>query len=297
MSSKAIVKVITTTAVDSPINAYYPFGKQITNLSLNPSGQKLRYNGKELQTQSLAGRALDWYDYGARFYDPTLGRWHSVDPLAEKYNSWSVYHYCANNPLNYTDPDGMQWWPAVAQYSMGQGQYNYSHSYNQWPSEAQPVIGGIGGIAVGVAQICGAFAGGAAAPGLAAIVIMDGAYKAMEGLHKIANATGGINEALDPKYSNAIGAITDNSKVDAVTDLLLSGMVKQTGNILIDGINSASTVVGYVKEIVKSGTSSDERNNQKSETVRPMDGNEAFHQWASEIVGHSYNRYLDGELY
>lgn len=46
------------------------------------------------------------YDYGARNYDPALGRWMNIDPLAEKYINISPYTYVANSPIILIDLDG-----------------------------------------------------------------------------------------------------------------------------------------------------------------------------------------------
>ena len=82
-------------------NDYYPFGGLMT--SSMGAIQPYKYNGKELDRKG----GLDWYDYGARLYDPLLGRFTSHDPLAEAWAHVNPYNYCFNNPVNRTDPTGM----------------------------------------------------------------------------------------------------------------------------------------------------------------------------------------------
>lgn len=103
-------------------NHYYPFGLKHQNynvdkldfetfpetgveiVSIDNPMYKYKYNGKELQEEL----GLNMYDYGARNYDPALGRWMNIDPKAETSRRWSPYTYAYNNPMVFVDPDGMQ---------------------------------------------------------------------------------------------------------------------------------------------------------------------------------------------
>ena len=88
-------------------NNYYPFGLQhkgYNKVSSSSLAEKWKYNGKELNEEL----GLNWYDYGARMYDPALGRWFVNDKLAddEMQIDKSPYAYSWNSPILLNDPDG-----------------------------------------------------------------------------------------------------------------------------------------------------------------------------------------------
>lgn len=102
-------------------NNYYPFGMKHNNYNVDKKqyekygselsieyctncSYKYKYNGKEFQDEL----GLNFYDYGARNYDPAIGRWMNIDPKAENSRRWTPYNYAYNNPMYFIDPDGMQ---------------------------------------------------------------------------------------------------------------------------------------------------------------------------------------------
>jgi RHS repeat-associated protein len=79
---------------------YVPFGEVFIEERNNVWNTPYLFNAKELDEET------ELYYYGARYYDPRISVWLSVDSIATKVLDTSPYIYVANNPIRFTDPDG-----------------------------------------------------------------------------------------------------------------------------------------------------------------------------------------------
>ena len=84
---------------------------------INP--YQYKYQGQERQDEL----GLNWDSFKWRNYDYAIGRFMSVDPLAEKYKKWSGYNYAMNNPVYFIDPDGNR-------IIIGKNDYSYQENRN-----------------------------------------------------------------------------------------------------------------------------------------------------------------------
>ena len=80
---------------------YVPFGEVFIEERNNTWNTPYLFNAKELDEET------GMYYYGARYYEPRLSLWMSVNPLTEKSPNVSAYVYCFGNPLKYIDPIGL----------------------------------------------------------------------------------------------------------------------------------------------------------------------------------------------
>ncbi|WDF80747.1 DUF6443 domain-containing protein [Mucilaginibacter sp. KACC 22773] len=97
---------VTLKAVLLQADDYYPFGMR--SAAGTPGTNHYLYNKKELQDET------GQYDYGARFYDPAIARFGTMDAYAEKYSSMTPYQYGALNPISHIDMNGDSVWTTTS---------------------------------------------------------------------------------------------------------------------------------------------------------------------------------------
>jgi RHS repeat-associated protein len=89
-------------------NHYYPFGMvmQGTISGVTPTKPNRRLFNGESEWQNQFSNDPNYHSTFFREYDPVLGRFNGIDPLAEQFTSWSPYHYSYNDPISFNDPTG-----------------------------------------------------------------------------------------------------------------------------------------------------------------------------------------------
>ncbi|WP_316822999.1 M91 family zinc metallopeptidase [Pedobacter gandavensis] len=119
---------------------YYPFGLDIQETIIGIEN-KYQYNGKEKQDQEKM------YDYGARLYDPVIGRFNVIDRFAEKYYTMTPYQYGGNNPISTIDINGDSLWVTHRTGFLGLGgketlRYEVGNYYNKDGSAYEGKVNG-----------------------------------------------------------------------------------------------------------------------------------------------------------
>src|SRR5438270_8727694 len=75
---------------------------------LTQGAYRYGFNGKERDWEDYGDG--NQYDYGARIYNPTIGRFLSVDPLQKQYPWFTPYQFSSNSPIANIDLDGLESW-------------------------------------------------------------------------------------------------------------------------------------------------------------------------------------------
>ena len=185
---------------------------------------------------------VNCYDYGARFYDPVIGRWHVPDLMYARHYDWSPYAYVLNNPLANIDLYGLTDWSKIlkgaATFTAGLGS----------------TVGGVAAAMTptGVGQVGGAIliSTGTASMGLGASMIVDGAK---DGTLDI---PGGVNEGLGMALDDISGNENEGfRKAGAVADVAanFAGGAPETA---IEKVAVAILAVDAANSIISDGDGS-----------------------------------------
>ena len=186
------------------VNHYYPFGGVFASTS---SVQPYKYNGKELDTK----KGLNWYDYGARHYDAAVGRFATVDPMAEKLYGWAPYAYCYDNPIKHVDKDGKIGETVWDVFSLIMGVESFTENVSQGNIGAA-VLDGVGIIADAAAVALPLVPGGAGAVIKGARAV-DKAVDAVSSANKVDKAID-TAKSVEKTSSKLVIEIAPENKID-----------------------------------------------------------------------------------
>ena len=217
---------------------YDPFGEEIAISVTNQSGLTIigdyespyRYGGKEWNATTST------YDFEARYLSPSFHRFTTMDPLCEKYYGISPYAYCANDPVNLVDPEGMTNWRAIKKGVL-------------------TLTAGIGSFAGGVALSAGT---GGVATSLGAVFIMDGVSGIGLGLGEIiigfvADSSEETTSAVESLPSDMTNTLLKSSDIISGND---NGEIEKIGNGLkiVLGAGATQKVTGLAGTLSRVGT-------------------------------------------
>tara|TARA_R110002124_G_scaffold170608_8_gene338299 strand:- start:1350 stop:2435 length:1086 start_codon:yes stop_codon:yes gene_type:complete len=231
---------------------YDPWGLELVGLGFQNGGvneNKYLYNGKEL----IEDNDLQYYDYGARMYDPVLGRWGVVDPIGNLYYSWSPYNYTLNNPIKNIDPDGRFVGTVVGAVVGGvAGAVDaYVNNKNMALSIAEGATAGA--VAGAVIDLTVATGGGAAVVFGEAVAggALGGAVGDLVGQtnDNVLNNNQSIGEALRNVDGSQVGEKAINGAISGV----IGGALGAGTSKLMQGVtNSANALIATVGESIES---------------------------------------------
>jgi RHS repeat-associated protein len=177
-------------------------------LSSSAKSNRFLFTGREY------ANAFGFYEYRARAYHPTLGRFMSEDPKLFDAGDYNLFRYCHNDPIDFTDPMGTE--PPVGLFSPRQmSRWKADEEYNGIMAAAQ--MNSSSG-AIGVAALAGTMTAQLHASVMnyrQAAGLQHEAVRKIVGYGELSIDNDGGPRGGDPKYASAT-----SGRVDANGDIV-----------------------------------------------------------------------------